>query len=152
VPSLVAAPLGAGLLVVLAAAALAVDAWPWWWTGVLALAWAPLLWLPAAASPEAPSAARRLLTGGAMVGGLALAALAGHAVPFGIADAPDALAGPVALLGMAALYASLAVLQARPQALANWRRWSYAGFYVDEFTTRATLRLWPTRWVPAARP
>src|SRR5690606_24840066 len=21
-------------------------AWPWWWTALLALAWAPLLWLP----------------------------------------------------------------------------------------------------------
>jgi NAD(P)H-quinone oxidoreductase subunit 5 len=26
------------------------------------------------------------------------------------------------------------------------RRWSYAGFYVDEIYTRAALRLWPARW------
>ena len=49
---------------------------------------------------------------------------------------------------MAALYGCLAVLQWRPQALSTWRRWSYAGFYVDETFTRLALRLWPARWAP----
>ena len=49
----------------------------------------------------------------------------------------------------AALYLCLAILQARPQSLAVWRRWSYAGFYVDEFYTRLALRLWPAAWLPA---
>jgi len=40
-------------------------------------------------------------------------------------------------------------LQVRPQALSVWRRWSYAGFYVDEFYTRLALRLWPGRWAPS---
>jgi NAD(P)H-quinone oxidoreductase subunit 5 len=84
-----------------------------------------------------------------MVALLAAATLAGHALPLGVSDAPHAGAGLAALAGMAALYLGLAVLQARPHALATWRRWSYAGFYVDEFTTRATLRLWPARWTPA---
>jgi NAD(P)H-quinone oxidoreductase subunit 5 len=47
------------------------------------------------------------------------------------------------------LYGCLAQLQARPQALAAWRRRSYAGFYIDEYATRAALRLWPARWTPA---
>jgi NAD(P)H-quinone oxidoreductase subunit 5 len=51
---------------------------------------------------------------------------------------------------MAALYVFLVLLQARPQALHAWRRWSYAGFYVDEYYTRLTLWLWPTRWTPVA--
>ena len=31
-----------------------------------------------------------------------------------------------------------------------WRRWSYAGFYVDEVYTRLALQLWPARWAPEA--
>ena len=77
-------------------------------------------------------------------------ALLGHAIPFGVQDAPHTTAGLVALAGMAFLYACLAAMQARPQALATWRRWSYAGFYVDEYATRAALRWWPARWMPAA--
>lgn len=125
-----------------------VHAWPWWWSGVLALAWAPMLWWPASPSPEGPGAARHLLAGGAMVLLLVAAALLGHALPFGVVDAPDAVAGPLALAGMALLYAGLVLMRTRPRALAAWRRWSYAGFYLDEIATRAVLGLWPTRWTP----
>lgn len=145
-----AAPSMASLLLapVLAAAVLlpvASVAWPWWWSALLALAWAPMLWWPAT-----PAAWRHVPAALVMVALLGAAALAGHALPFGVHDAPDASAGPVALAAMALLYAGLALLQARPQALAGWRRWSYAGFYVDEYATRAALRLWPTRWTPAS--
>jgi len=150
VTSLVLAPLAAAGLVALPVAAVPLGAWPWWWSGVLALAWAPLLWLPVAQDRDAPGVGHRLLAGAAMVAGLVTAALVGHALPFGLTDAPHAAAGLVALAGMAALYLCLAVLQARPQALATWRRWSYAGFYIDEFSTRAALHLWPARWTPAA--
>ncbi len=92
---------------------------------------------------------RGLLTGAGMVAALVLAALVGHALPFGVSDVPNGMAGLVALAGMVVLYGCLALLQARPMALANWRRWSYAGFYIDEFATRAALRWWPTRWTPA---
>ena len=149
VTSLVLAPLAAAGLVALPVAAVPLGAWPWWWSGVLALAWAPLLWLPVAQDRDAPGVGHRLLAGAAMVAGLVTVALVGHALPFGLTDAPHAAAGLVALAGMAALYLCLAVLQARPQALATWRRWSYAGFYIDEFSTRAALHLWPARWTPA---
>lgn len=149
VASLVLAPLAAAGLVALPVAAVPLGAWPWWWSGVLALAWAPLLWLPVARDRDAPGVGHRLLAGAAMVAGLVTVALVGHALPFGLTDAPHAAAGLVALAGMAALYLCLAVLQARPQALATWRRWSYAGFYIDEFSTRAALHLWPARWTPA---
>ena len=150
VRSLVAAPVVAAGLVTLLVAVVPVAAWPWWWSGVLALAWAPLLWLPASQRSDGPGAARRLLAGAGMVAGLTVAALVGHALPFGLVDAPDAAAGFAALGCMVVLYFSLAMLQSRPHALTTWRRWSYAGFYVDEFTTRATLRLWPARWTPTA--
>jgi NAD(P)H-quinone oxidoreductase subunit 5 len=127
-----------------------VAAWPWWWSGVLALAWAPLLWLPSKRRPDAPGAVRASLIGAGMVAALVLAALIGHALPFGVSDSPQGPAGLVALAGMAALYVCLALLQARPAALTTWRRWSYAGFYVDEHATRAALRLWPARWTAAA--
>ena len=150
--SLVLAPFAAasivGLLVMVAPAA----TWPTWWSGVLALAWAPLMWWPRPSSPDAPSTAHRVLAGGGMVAALALAALLGHALPFGVADAPDHAAGLAALFGMALLYGCLALLQARPHALATWRRWSYAGFYIDEIVTRAALRIWPARWTSPAKP
>lgn len=148
VASLALAPLAAAGLVALPVAVVPLTAWPWWWSGVLALAWAPLLWLPVAQHRDAPGAGRRLLAGAAMVAGLATTALVGHALPFGLTDAPHAATGLAALTGMAALYLCLAVLQARPQALATCRRWSYAGFYLDEFSTRAALHLWPARWTP----
>ena len=40
-----------------------------------------------------------------------------------------------------------ALLQRRPLALSIGRRWSYAGFYVDEAFTRLALQLWPGRWI-----
>jgi len=153
VASLFAAPLVSATLLAallsLHAALSPVAAWPWWWSGVLALAWAPLLWLPSKRHPDAPGAVRSALAGATMVTALVLAALIGHALPFGVRDRPDGPAGLVALAGMAVLYVGLALLQARPAALATWRRWSYAGFYIDEFATRATLRLWPARWTAA---
>lgn len=137
-------------LLLLHAMVLKVAAWPWWWSGVLALAWAPLLWTRSKRQSEAPGALRGALSGAGMVAMLTLAALIGHALPFGVHDRPQGLAGLVALAGMAGLYACLALLQVRPEALTVWRRWIYAGFYVDEHATRAALRLWPARWTVSA--
>ncbi|WP_295854265.1 NADH-quinone oxidoreductase subunit L [uncultured Xylophilus sp.] len=150
----VASVLIAPVLAVAVTAALAAlwpwAAWPLWWSGVLGLAWAPLLWWPAERWPEAPGAGRLLLGGVATVAVLVLAALVGHGMPFGVHDVPYTPAGVTALAALAALYAGLALMRTRPAALAAWRRRSYAGFYVDEFVTRAALRLWPTRWAAAA--
>ena len=125
-------------------------AWPWWWSVVLGLAWAPLLWLRAA--PVGLLArGTQVLAGVLMVGGLTVAALLAHALPFGIQDAPRHVLGGVVMLGMAMLYLGLALLQLRPQLLEGWRRWSYAGFYVDEAYTRLALQVWPARWASAPR-
>jgi NAD(P)H-quinone oxidoreductase subunit 5 len=137
----------AGLVTLLASAVQATP-WPWWWTVVLAMAWAPMFWQPSTRSVDAPGTLNGLFAGVGMVAALTLAALVGHAIPFGVTDRSDGAAGLVALAGMALLYGCLAVLQARPEALTTWRRWSYAGFYIDEFATRAALRLWPARWTP----
>jgi NAD(P)H-quinone oxidoreductase subunit 5 len=90
------------------------------------------------------------LSGLLMIAGLTGLALLLHKVPFGVDDVPHDTLGMVTLSGMAALYACLTVLQLRPQSLRTWRRWSYAGFYIDEVYTRLALQLWPTRWTPAA--
>jgi NAD(P)H-quinone oxidoreductase subunit 5 len=123
------------------------SAWPWWWSAVLGLAWAPLLWLSALRT----GARAICLHGGAglvMIAGLTGLTLLAHAVPLDIIDMPNNTLGVATLIGMAALYLSLVVLQLRPQTLRGWRRWSYAGFYVDEIYTRLALQVWPTRWNP----
>lgn len=128
------------------------EAWPWWWSVILGLAWAPLLWVPMVSSVHddqpAPAAERVIGMGLLAVIGLTAATLLGHALPFGLHDSPHGDLGIVAMIGMSLLYLCLVVLQTRPAILATWRRWSYAGFYVDEIYTRLALRLWPTAWIP----
>ena len=149
VASLVLAPAGAAAIVALLASASGAASWPWWWSGVLALAWAPLLWLPARTSNRTRMAAWRAAAGAALVAVLTALAQLAHALPLGAKDAPNHAAGLLAFAGLAALYLCLMFLHWRPHALETWRRWSYAGFYVDEFTTRLALRLWPTQWAGA---
>lgn len=148
--SLLLAPAAAAAVLSLLHGVQGTAAWPWWWTGLLALAWAPLLWLPRSGLPG--STWRQALAGLAMVAGLGAAALLAHAVPLGLHDAPETPYGVSALLGLMALYGCLALLQWRPQALALWRRWSYAGFYIDEYYTRMALVLWPTAWMVETAP
>jgi NAD(P)H-quinone oxidoreductase subunit 5 len=119
-------------------------AWPWWWTAALGLAWAPLLWLPAEAT-SLWALAQRGLSGFLMVAGLSATALLAHHLPLGTRDQPHHVLGLIALLGLSGLYLGQVLLQRRPQALRGWRRWSYAGFYVDEAYTRLALRFWPAR-------
>jgi NAD(P)H-quinone oxidoreductase subunit 5 len=133
--------------VVFGLAAVTDTTWPWWWSAMLALAWAPLLWWPAASSLRAAILTRGV-AGLVITAGLTLLALAAHHLPLQLRDAPAHGAGVVAVLGLGLLYAALLTLQHRPALLDSWRRWSYAGFYLDEAYTRWTLRLWPTAWVP----
>ncbi len=145
--SLWVAPVLAISVVAAVHAASGTTAWPWWWSAGLGLAWAPLLWLTVDRSgPRARSL--QLTAGVLMVAGLTGATLLVHRLPLHIQDVPHHALGQVALVGMAGLYLCLVVLHLRPQALRTWRRWSYAGFYVDEAYTRLALQLWPVRWAP----
>ncbi len=141
--SLLAAPVVAVLVAALLQQTALAGGWPWWWSGVLAFAWAPMLWQ--LRSAEAPL---HWPAGIAMVAGLTLAASLAHLLPFGLVDAPFDAAGIVSLLAMGSLYLCLVALHLQPENFAAWRRWSYAGFYVDEFFTRLALRAWPGRWTP----
>lgn len=145
--SVVLAPVLVLLTVLLVQALAGRFAWPWWWTAVLGLAWAPLLWLRAGHS-SLVALGLQCASGVAMVAVLTGAALLAHALPFGLQDAPHPALGLVAMLGMLWLYICLAVLQLQPQMLRTWRRWSYAGFYLDESYTRLAMQIWPTRWAP----
>ena len=149
--SVVLAPVATLLAVVGVQAALGGAAWPWWWSAILALAWAPLLWRPTGHIAGLRAGAGHLATGLLLAAGLTLAAHLAHALPLGLSSAPVAPLGVAALAGMVLLYLGLAAVQLKPQALPAWRRWSYAGFYLDEHFTRLALRVWPARWTPQAR-
>ena len=147
--SLALAPVAATATVLLVLN-LATDApWPAWWSAVLGLAWAPLLWSPQGQA-SAKTAAWHSLAGLVMVAGLTAAAVAIHHVPLGLRDAPAHVLGWLALIGLLGLYLFLALLQRQPHMLRTWRRWSYAGFYIDEAYTRLALYIWPTAWTPPA--
>jgi len=122
------------------------DPWPWWWSGVLALAWAPLLWSPRLAGSTGTGFGP-VGTGVGIVAGLTLLALVGHALPLGTADQPHHGAGWIALTALALMYLGTAALQhpAWQSRLETLRRQSYAGFYLDEAYTRVALRVWPVR-------
>lgn len=148
--SLIIAPPLAASTVALVQLCVAHTAWPWWWSGVLALAWAPLFWVPASRHGDESAFWWRGIAALGMTAGLTGAASIAHALPLGMHDVPDDSLGMIAFVGMAAMYLCLGVLQVRSDRLHGWRRWSYAGFYIDEFHTRLVLRCWPTRWTPAA--
>ncbi|HET9822165.1 MAG TPA: NADH-quinone oxidoreductase subunit L [Burkholderiaceae bacterium] len=144
------APLAAWLVVGAVQAASGGAPWPWWWSMVMGLAWAPVLWLPTARPGGWRDAATQAFVGLLLAAALTALAHLAHALPLGLADAPATALGVVAAIGMALLYLGQAMVQLQPQALSAWRRWSYAGFYLDEFFTRLALRAWPARWTPQA--
>lgn len=127
------------------------QALPIWWSALLALAWAPLFWIPLSSNSHASgglsAGSWRLFSASVLVSALCLLVGLGHMIPMGLVDLPHTSGGWVSMLAMAIFYSILTCIQICPAHLESLRRWSYAGFYVDEFYTRLTLRLWPGRWV-----
>jgi NAD(P)H-quinone oxidoreductase subunit 5 len=121
-------------------------AWPWWWSAVLALAWAPILWLPKVQPGRAGVVFVRLTTALATAAFLTLAIGIMDRTPIGVGSEPLNAAGIVALIGMSAMYLGMTVFQLWPQSVVTARRWVYAGFYMDEGYTHWVLKLWPVRW------
>ncbi|HEX7388443.1 MAG TPA: NADH-quinone oxidoreductase subunit L [Castellaniella sp.] len=124
-------------------------AWPWWWSAVLAIAWAPLLWVPRMEPGHSRPIFARLGTALAMAVFLTVVAGIVDRAPIGAGIDPLAGAGVFAMLGMAAMYVGMTVFQLWPQSVVTIRRWVYAGFYMDEGYTHWVLRLWPTHWAGA---
>ncbi|TAN10964.1 MAG: NADH-quinone oxidoreductase subunit L [Burkholderiaceae bacterium] len=131
--------------------ALGSQTWPWWWSAVLALAWAPLLWVPKAVPGRVDLVRARLLTALGMALFLTIAALIVDRAPVGAGMDPLDPAGIVALVGMGLMYLEMVVFQLWPRAVITARRWVYAGFYMDEGYTHWVLRLWPAHWAAADR-
>lgn len=151
--SLLAAPLLSALAVVSLMQllqALYGPVWPAWWSAVLALAWAPLFWVPQAAA----GAAAVLLLGRAALLALLLTALAwvAHFLPLGIANADHAQGSGLVLAGMALVYLLIAALQTgwAQATLEPLRRVGYAGLYLDDWYTRLVLLAFPPQ-LPLAR-
>jgi NAD(P)H-quinone oxidoreductase subunit 5 len=126
-------------------------AWPWWWSAVLALAWAPLLWMPAGTARCPGVVPVRIGTALATVVFLTVAMGVMDYVPVGLDNEPLHAAGVVALIGMSLMYVEMTAFQLWPQSLVAVRRWVYAGFYMDEGYTYWVLRLWPASWAGADR-
>lgn len=128
--------------------------WPWWWSVILAFAWAPLLWLSQSGTktqPNTKALARQLANGTGMIVGLTAIASLVHELPLGTTDNYSLYTGAVAAIGMLLMYIALILIQHYPKWLSSCQRWSYAGFYVDEAYTRLTLKLWPIDWASAEK-
>ncbi len=149
--SVIVAPVAASAVVLALQTVHAHAGWPWWWSILLGLAWAPLLWLPQSSVVSAAARLRSWLLGLVGAAGLTIAAMLLHLLPLGLEDFTQPLFGVATLAGMLALYGGMALLLVRPHAMTAWRRRSYAGFYLDEAYTRLALQLWPARWAPQAR-
>jgi NAD(P)H-quinone oxidoreductase subunit 5 len=145
---LVTVPVALGIVFALQAV-MGNHAWPWWWSAVLALAWAPILWVPKTEPGRPGVAFARTATALATTAFLTLAAGVMDRAPIGAGSDPLDAAGIVALIGMAAMYLGMTVFQLWPQSVVTVRRWVYAGFYLDEGYTHWVLKLWPARWAGA---
>lgn len=148
--SLLFSPVLAFMLIVFADYLLGAEEWPWWWMGVLALAWAPLLWLPNK-SATLPSLLYNRLIALGLVTGLTLAAVLASYLPLGASWHPSTTAGWFAFAGMIAMYVCYIAIQRWPHKLVALRHWIYAGFYLDEIYTIWALKLWPTDWANTKR-
>lgn len=126
---------------------------PIWWAVLLAIAWSPLFWLghhPQSPHPMSVNTRLwKLASAIALIVMLSLITRIAHLIPMGVTDTPALIAGWASAVAMGAFYVVLVCIQVCPARLETLRRWSYAGFYVDEFYTRLTLRLWPGQWIPA---
>lgn len=122
--------------------------WPWWWSVVLAFAWAPMLWM---SYQNIQAIVDRFVIGTGMLSVLTAIASFMHQLPFGTTDTNHLQAGLFATAGMALMYLLLTLIQVYPKQLSRFQRWSYAGFYVDEAYTRLALKLWPIDWVSAEK-
>lgn len=133
-------------IVFTAQAGLAHALWPAWWSVVLALAWAPLLWLHVQPTPSFGGQGQALVFGSLVALILTVAGLLFHRLPLGIHDHPQAAYASWIILAMLGLYIATVLILRIPARLGSLHRWVYAGLYLDEFYTRNVLRLWPISW------
>jgi NAD(P)H-quinone oxidoreductase subunit 5 len=124
----------------------AAQSWPWWWSMLLAFAWAPVFWCRTGAV-AAGAHVYSIGTGVLLTTALFALAWVAHWLPLGVSNSAHDAFGWMALAGMALVYVGSAALQmpACQQVLEPLRRQSYAGFYLDEVYTRFALQVWPVK-------
>ena len=117
--------------------------WPFLWSVVLGLAWAPVLWTEGSRLKQTII---HIGFGFLIISGLALLATSLQMFDFATSDIHNRLGLLIATIVMLLMYILLALIQKSPEKLSLFQRWSYAGFYLDEFYTRLTLKIWPADW------
>lgn len=117
------------------------SSWPWWWSLFLGFSWAPFLWIYGAPG-NLRGLVYQFLSGVFIVLALTLILIIMHFIPLGLTDSPHKILGLIAMLGMSGLYFFQVLIKILPEKISGWRRWSYAGFYVDEIYTRFALGFW----------
>lgn len=125
--------------------------WPWWWSVVIALAWAPVLWISSNAHTQFASAFLQMVRGVGIVSLLTLMLALTHLLPLHLIDRPLDTASPWVIGGMGLFYILLVMYQLEPKHLERVRRLAYAGFYLDEIFTKLTLKYWPVSIRPNAK-
>jgi NAD(P)H-quinone oxidoreductase subunit 5 len=150
--SLICAPLFSSLVVlsgVLMLSGSTGTSWPWWWSAILALAWAPLFWVKSSTA-EGQRVALLLCRASLIAAVLTVLAWGAHYVPFGVESIPTSNGSGVALGVMLLIYAGLAVLQsgAKSANVERVRRIGYAGLYLDDWYTRLVMVAFPPVLTP----
>jgi NAD(P)H-quinone oxidoreductase subunit 5 len=122
------------------------QSWPWWWSVLIAVAWAPLFWVKNSVKPNSniflvvtrASLITVVLTG---------IAWSVHHIPFGIRSAETYQGFWLVLAVMLMIYLLLAILQVKPIGLRieRLRRIGYAGLYLDDWYTRLVMVAFPPR-------
>lgn len=110
---------------------------------VLLLSAAFSLWLPTRGTPRQRAQALAGLLA-LLASYLLLKSVFAWLVP-GSATHDTVAALWVMLLTIALVVGYGLLLQAHGRASAAWHRWLFAGFYLDEWVTRTSLRLWPVK-------
>jgi len=126
--------------------------WPEWWNWVLAIAWAPLLWIPDGQSINRVTKLGKFAFGSALTLLLSLLCVYLHVIPFGFQDSPHHGMAPLVVVVIALLYGVSSLCLLYPKHLNRFHRWVYAGLYVDSFYTRLVLQYWPINWGKASHP
>lgn len=120
--------------------------WPTWWNCVLALAWAPLLWIPAGTHISRLTKISKFSLGSLLTLSLSFLCVSLHGLPLGFQDAPHQGLAPLVIAAITLLYGVSSLCLLFPTHLNRMHRWVYAGLYVDAFYTRLVLQYWPIHW------
>jgi NAD(P)H-quinone oxidoreductase subunit 5 len=147
--SLLLAPILSSFLVLFVMGTLTgsgLQSWPWWWSVLIAIAWAPLFWVKS--SITANSDIFLVVTRASFISVVLTGIAWGvHHIPFGIRSAETYQGFWLVLAVMLLIYLFLAILQVKSisSRIERLRRVGYAGMYLDDWYTRLVMVTFPPR-------